>query len=101
MGRSLVTQDAAHKVPLCIPVVHIVYIDLHVLLMNNSTTTHRKCLREKTTACVSLFVFFRTICMRGTFPYSGEDDAITTKPNTNHIWHQHACSADGSYNPIH
>ena len=41
MGRSLVTQDAAHKVPLYIPVVHIVYIDLHVLPMNNSTTTRR------------------------------------------------------------
>ena len=43
---------------------------------------HRKCLREKTTACVSLFVFFRI--RRGTFPYSVEDDANTTKPNTNH-----------------
>ena len=37
---------------------------------------HRKCLRKKTTACVSLFVFF-TI-RRGTFPYSIEDDASTT-----------------------
>ena len=45
----------------------------------------RKCLREKATACVSLFVFFRI--RRGTFPYSysgGGDDANTTKPNTNH-----------------
>ena len=37
---------------------------------------HRKCLRKKTNACVSLFVFF-TI-RRCTFPYSIEDDASTT-----------------------
>ena len=37
---------------------------------------HRKGLRKKTTACVSLFVFF-TI-RRGTFPYSIEDDASST-----------------------
>ena len=43
-------------------------------LHNNAQ--HRKCLRKKTTACVSLFVFF-TI-RRGTFPYSIEDDASTT-----------------------
>ena len=36
----------------------------------------RKCLRKKTTACVSRLVFF-TI-KRGTFPYSTEDDASTT-----------------------
>ena len=40
-------------------------------LHNNAP--HRKCLRKKTTACVSLFVSF-TI-RRGTFPYSVEDDA--------------------------
>ena len=43
-------------------------------LHNNAP--HRKCLRKKTTACVSLFVFF-TI-RRGTFPYSLEDDASST-----------------------
>ena len=43
-------------------------------LHNNAQ--HRKCLRKKTTACVSLFVFF-TI-RRGTFPYSIEGDACTT-----------------------
>ena len=45
-------------------------------LRNNAP--HRKYLRKKTTACVSLFVFF-TI-RRGTFPYSYiiEDDASTT-----------------------
>ena len=43
-------------------------------LHNNAP--HRKYLRKKTTACVSLFVFF-TI-RRGTFPYNIEDDAITT-----------------------
>ena len=35
----------------------------------------RKCLRKKTTACVSLLVLFRI--RRGTFPYSDEDDAST------------------------
>ena len=44
-------------------------------LHNNAP--HRKCLRKKTTACVSLFVFFFTI-RRGTFPYSSEDDGSTT-----------------------
>ena len=43
-------------------------------LHNNAP--HRKCLRKKTTVCVSLFVFF-TI-RRGTFPYSIEDDASST-----------------------
>ena len=37
---------------------------------------HRKCLRKRTTACISLFVFF-TI-RRCPFPYSVEDDASTT-----------------------
>ena len=37
---------------------------------------HRKCLRKKTTACVSLFVFFAI--RRGTFPSSIEDCASTT-----------------------
>ena len=36
---------------------------------------HRKCLRKKTTACVSLLVFFRI--RRCTFPYSVEGDAST------------------------
>ena len=36
----------------------------------------RKCLKKKTTACVSLFVFCTT--RRGTFPYSIEDDSNTT-----------------------
>ena len=49
-------------------------------LHNNAS--HRKFLRKKTTACVSLFVFLRI--RRGFYPYSGEDDANTTKPNTNH-----------------
>ena len=46
--------------------------------MNNlhNNAPHRKCLRKKTTACVSLFVFF-TI-RRVTFPYSIENDANTT-----------------------
>ena len=43
-------------------------------LHNNAP--HRKCLLKKTTACVSLFVFF-TI-RHGTFPYIIEDDASTT-----------------------
>ena len=43
-------------------------------LHNNAL--HRKCLRKKTTACVSLFVFFTA--RRGTFPYSIEDDFDTT-----------------------
>ena len=43
-------------------------------LRNNAPD--RKCLRKKTTGCISLFVFF-TI-RRGTFPYSIEDDANTT-----------------------
>ena len=42
-------------------------------LHNNAP--HRKCLRKKTTACISLLVFF--IIRRGTFPYSVEDDAST------------------------
>ena len=42
-------------------------------LHNNAP--HRKCLRKKTTACVSLLVLFRI--RRGTFPYSVEDDAST------------------------
>ena len=50
-------------------------------LHNNAP--HRKFLRKKTTACVSLFVFF-TI-RRGTFPYSIEDDAsITSQTPTTH-----------------
>ena len=53
----------------------------HKQFYNNAP--HRKCLREKTTACVSLIVFFTIRC--GTFPYSGgDDDANTTKPNPNH-----------------
>ena len=43
---------------------------------------HRKCLRKKTTACVSLFVFLTV--RRGTFPYSIEDDSNTT-PTTHYI----------------
>ena len=41
----------------------------------------RKCLREKTTACISLFVFFRI--RHGTFPYSysGRDDAKIVQPS--------------------
>ena len=42
-------------------------------LHNNAP--HRKCLRKKTTACVSLLVFFRI--RRDTFPYGVEDDAST------------------------
>ena len=42
-------------------------------LHNNAP--HRKCLREITTACVRLLVFFRI--RRGTFPYGVEDDAST------------------------
>ena len=38
----------------------------------NNNASHRKYLREKTTACASLLVFFRI--RRGTFPYSIEDD---------------------------
>ena len=67
-----------------IPVVHVKR-DLHALLTDNFTTTRRICrkyVREKTSACVSLFVFFRIRI--GTLPYSGGDDANTTKPNTNH-----------------
>ena len=41
----------------------------------------RKHLREKTSACISLFVFF--IIRRDTLPYSGRDDAYTTKSNIN------------------
>ena len=41
----------------------------------HNNVPHRKCLRKKTTACVSLLVFFRV--RRGTFPYSLEDDAST------------------------
>ena len=46
--------------------------------MNNSITQQRaaqKMSLKKTTACVSLLVFFRT--RRGTFPYSVEDEAST------------------------
>ena len=43
-------------------------------LHNNAP--HRKGLRKKTTACVSLFVLFTV--RRGTFPYSIEDDFNTT-----------------------
>ena len=51
-------------------------------LHNNAP--HRKYLRKKTTACVSLIVFF-TI-RRGTFPYSIEDAANTTSqaPSTHY-----------------
>ena len=51
-------------------------------LHNNAP--HRKCLRKKTTACVSLLVFFRI--RRGTFPYSVEDDAgtISLTPTTHY-----------------
>ena len=48
----------------------------------HSNAPHRKCLRKKTTACVSLFVFFTA--RRGTFPYSIEDDSNTT-PTTHYI----------------
>ena len=49
----------------------------------HNNAPHKKCLREKTTACVSLFVFFRI--RRGTFPYNVEDNAnTTTLSNTNH-----------------
>ena len=48
-------------------------------LHNNAP--HRKCLRKKTTACVSLFVFF-TI-RRGTFQYSIEDTTSQT-PTTHY-----------------
>ena len=48
-------------------------------LHNNAP--HRKCLRKKTTTCVSLFVFFTA--RRGTFPYSIEDDSNTT-PTTHY-----------------
>ena len=44
-------------------------------LHNNAP--HRKCLRKKTTACVTLFVFFTV--RRGTFPYSTEDDSNITQ----------------------
>ena len=50
-------------------------------LHNNAP--HKNCLRKKTTACVSLLVFFRIT--RGTFPYSVGDDASTTSlPPTTH-----------------
>ena len=55
----------------------------------NNNAPHRKCLRDKTTACVSLLVFFRI--RRGTFPYSTEDDGQYKKPNTYHSLHQHMC----------
>ena len=48
-------------------------------LHNNAP--HRKCLRKKTTACVSLFFFFTS--RRGTFSYSTEDDSNTT-PTTHY-----------------
>ena len=48
-------------------------------LHNNAP--HRKCLREETTACVSLFVFFRI--RRGTFPYSVEGDASSISQTSN------------------
>ena len=54
----------------------------HGITLHNNALLHKKCLREKTTTCSSLFVFFRIRC--GTFPYSGGDDANTTKPTTNH-----------------
>ena len=47
----------------------------------HNNAPHKKCLREKTTACISLFVFFRIRC--ATFPYSGGDDA-NTKTSTIH-----------------
>ena len=45
----------------------------------------QKMLSETTTACVRLFVFFRT--RRGTFPYGVEDDAstISLTPTTHYI----------------
>ena len=42
----------------------------------HNNAPHRKRLRKKTTACVSLLVFCRI--RRGTFPHSLEDDASTT-----------------------
>ena len=48
-------------------------------LHNNAP--HRKRLRKKTSACVSLFVFYTV--RRGTFPYSIEDDSNTT-PTTHY-----------------
>ena len=44
-------------------------------LHNNAP--HKECLRKKTTACVSPFVFFTIRC--GTFPYSIEDDAASVQ----------------------
>ena len=59
-------------------------------LHNNAP--HRKCLRKKTTACISLFVFF-TI-RRGTFPYSIEDDANTTSQiPTTHYTSSNGCTS--------
>ena len=50
----------------------------------HNNTPHRKCLRKKTTACVSLLVLFRI--RRGTFPCSVGDDAstISQTPTTNY-----------------
>ena len=50
--------------------VHIFYLKFK----NNAP--HKKCLRGKTTVCVSLFVFF--IIRRSISPYSGGDDANTS-----------------------
>ena len=52
----------------------------------HTNAPHRKCRRKKTTACVSLLVFFRSRV--GTFPWSLLDDASTisqtpTTHNTN------------------
>ena len=56
-------------------------------LHNNAP--HRKCLREKATACVSLLVFFKT--RRGIFPYSVEDDAISTISQTPTTHYTNTC----------
>ena len=56
-------------------------------LHNNAP--HRKSLRIKTTAFVSLFVFF-TI-RRGTFPYSIEDDAASSTSQTPTIHDTNTC----------
>ena len=50
-------------------------------LHNNAP--HRKCLRKKTSACVSLVVFFTV--RRGTFPYSIEDESNTISQHQPHI----------------
>ena len=57
-------------------------------LHNNAP--HRKCILKKTTACVSLFVFFTT--KRDTFPYSIGDDASTTSQTpTTHYTNTTCC----------